>query len=213
MTTDNKKKNDNKKPDAFADQREAAEARRIEQQGTQHVDGARLSDKTAAASQEEINSPEVKGDEAKARDSLYLGSNFNDINNPGEVDGDKVDPESGVLGTRQREQILSAERMLAQRAARESFAAGDSTTMRNRDKAEKDVGNGYIAATVPNKEGDPAPDGSDHTVGVDWFNNRTVTTDEWLKGPGDESVTEQRIASESASDKATGKKKDDNKKS
>lgn len=200
MTTDNKKTDD---------KNENLDAKR--------VDGVRLGDKTTAASQKEINSPEVSSDEAKARDSLYLGSNFNDINAPGEVDGDKVDPESGVLGTRQREQVLSAERMLAQRAEREALAVGDSTTMRNRDKAEKDVGNGYIAATVPNKEGEAAPDGSDHTVGVDWFNNRTVTTDEWLKAPGaDDSVTEQRIAAESASDKttdATGKKKDDSKKS
>lgn len=200
-------KNENKK-DAFADQRKQAEERRLEQQGTQHVDGTRLGDKTAEASQKEISSPELTEDAAKARDSLYLGSNFNDINEPGEVDGAKVDPESGVLGTRQREQVLSAERMLAQRAAREAYAAGDSTTMRNRDKAEQDVGNGYIAATVPNKEGDAAPDGSDHTVGVDWFNNRTVTTDEWLKGPDDFSVTEQRIAAENASDKSTDAKGD-----
>lgn len=207
------KKTETKK-DAFADQREQAEQRRVEREGAQHVDGTRLGDKTAEASQKEISSPELSEDAAKARDSLYLGSNFNDINEPGQVDGEAVDPESGVLGTRQREQILSAERMLAQRAARDAIAAGDSTTMRNRDKAEQDVGNGYIAATVPNKEGDPAPDGSDHTVGVDWFNNRTVTTDEWLKGPDDFSVTERRIAAENASDKSTdehGRKKEDKK--
>lgn len=121
----------------------------------------------------------------------------------------------------QKEQVLSAEhfkgsRVRAELDARDDIAFADIDASELRGKAGTDTFGRKIetneltearkeAEFARTYEGDPAPDGSDHVVGVDWYNNRTATIDDHLKSPDQLREIQQKRVEQGA---APGSKKD-----
>lgn len=119
---------------------------------------------------------------------------------------------SGVAMPReqQRDQILSAEHYKASLARAEmnarddldfdgidlSEAAKQVRASRQGERSEKDSLNQSRKDLERTRtyEGEPAPDGTDHVVGVDWYNNKTVTIDDRLKSNSElEQIQKQRV--------------------
>lgn len=113
----------------------------------------------------------------------------------------ETDPDTSGVGMArdaQREQVKSAEltRALKMREqleqTRDVDFEGLVDRLNGRDKSRRTNEDGDKQSILEKRkdaehlrtyEGEPAPDGTDHVVGVDWYNNKTVTLDDRYKTP------------------------------
>lgn len=128
----------------------------------------------------------------------------------------------GMARDAQREQIQSAEMTKALKV-REELDQRDDVDFSNPEvdgvgtdqrkaRNPENRGKGSLTETrkdlehVRTYEGDPAPDGTDHVVGVDWYNNKTATLDDRFKSQEQlDEINQQRLEQGAL----PGSKKDD----